>query len=306
MNAAMKWVDDECEAEDEISDCFMDMVICGMGWSEVRMSYDEEPDGKVISAERFTPFEGYWDLLATKRNLGDSRWRARGRWWPREQAEEEFPKLKDLNLVTGELRDDWQETAEPIDVTRAIFYRDTNGEWYNKHKDEVMIYHYQWWEHETQYRVGDPSSGRAVTLSANKFNKILRDQGDGYALMPGGQPVKFVKTKARKYYYAFVCGDEPLDEGPIQCNDFTLLAMCAKHDETKNHWYGVVRALLDPQRWANKFFSTIQDIMMSNRQGGAFVEEDALVDPEQAEQDWAAANPLITRDKRSSSSTRSA
>jgi len=269
------------------------MIICGMGWTEIRMSYDEDPDGRVISGERFSPFEAYWDTLASKRNLGDARWVCRGRWWPRKLAEETFPRMSKADLTTSGFVIDETEADHPIDVARAVFYKDNVGEWYNQHKDEVMIYYYQWWEHETIFRIGDPQSGRLVELSSAKFGKIMTDMGNGQAAFPGGQVVKYVKQQKRKYYYAFIAGEFPLEDGEIPCNHFTLLPMCAKHDETKNHWYGVVRSLLDPQRWANKFFSTIQDVLMSNRQGGAFVEEDALVDPEQALEDWAGANPLI-------------
>src|SRR6185369_1740374 len=61
VTGGAKWVDDEGDAEDEITDVFEDLVICGMGWSEARVSYDEDLDGKIISAERFHPFEARWD-----------------------------------------------------------------------------------------------------------------------------------------------------------------------------------------------------------------------------------------------------
>ena len=293
LTAAGEWVDDECEANDEVSDAFMDMIIGGMGWTETRMSYDEDPDGKVISAERFSPFEALWDPVSMKRNLGDTKWRSRSRWWPRKEAEQDWPKLKDVDLTNGVSEDPWDETDEPVDVTESIFYKDNISDWYNSKKDQILIHFYQWWELQTIFRVGDPQSGRLVELSSAKFSRILQDQGNGTALLPGGQPVRYVRQKKRKYYYAFVAGDTVLEEGDIPCSHFTLLAMCAKHDQTKNVWYGMVRSLLDPQRWANKFFSTIQDIMMSNRQGGAFAETDAFDDPSQAEEDWNDPSALI-------------
>src|SRR6185369_7592444 len=55
----------------------------------------------------------------------------------------------------------------------------------------------------------------------------------------------------------------------------------------------LVRGMIDPQRWSNKLFMDIEDIMTSNRAGGAFVEHGALVDPRKAEEIWNDANPLI-------------
>ena len=69
--------------------------------------------------------------------------------------------------------------------------------------------------------------------------------------------------------------------------------MTGKRDRNKRQWYGVCRALRDPQKFSNKFFRDIMIILATNRKGGAFVEADALADPRRAEEDWASPDALI-------------
>jgi hypothetical protein len=87
-------------------------------------------------------------------------------------------------------------------------------------------------------------------------------------------------------------GGDELERSPCQ-EGFTLKFITAKRDRNKNQWYGIVRSMKDPQRWGNKFFSQIHDIMAKNQKGGAFVEEGALIDARKAEEQWASSNPLI-------------
>lgn len=42
---------DQTDTEDEQSEAFEIALICGMGWTEARFSFDEDPDGKYIEEE---------------------------------------------------------------------------------------------------------------------------------------------------------------------------------------------------------------------------------------------------------------
>ena len=48
LNAAAQWVRDECNADGEEGDAFTDCVISGEGWTETRVSYDEDLDGRIV------------------------------------------------------------------------------------------------------------------------------------------------------------------------------------------------------------------------------------------------------------------
>ena len=73
LTGAAEWVRDQCDAEDEESDAFWDTLVCGMGWTETHIDYEQDPDGKIL-VERVDPLEMYWDPAARKRNLDDARY----------------------------------------------------------------------------------------------------------------------------------------------------------------------------------------------------------------------------------------
>ena len=284
LTAAMKWADDECEAEDEISDAFSDMLTCGMGWTETRMSYDEDVDGKIHTAERVPPLEMYWDYAAKKRNLSDARYIMRMKWIPREEVEQRWPKAKKIDPEEGIVNENEDDPAMEAHEAYPPFYEDASvSEWWKPHEGMYRVMQYQYWERETIYRIGDPQSGKLIELSENKYNRIKDRIPD----------LRVIRQMKKVYYQSFILGSTELETNKLSCQNFTLRAMCGKRDTIKNVWYGIVRGMLDPQRWSNKFMSNIQDIVSSNRQGGAFVEESALVDPRRAEEDWNRADALI-------------
>ena len=70
---------------------FFDLLVCGMGWSETRIDFTESIDGEV-RVDRIDPLDMRWDPNAKKRNLSDSRWRARILRLTKKQFKEMFPK----------------------------------------------------------------------------------------------------------------------------------------------------------------------------------------------------------------------
>jgi hypothetical protein len=76
LTLATKWVRDNCDAEDEESEAFQDTLICGMGWTDTSLEYEKDPDGMII-VERDDALSYFWDSKAKKRNLDDTKWRAK-------------------------------------------------------------------------------------------------------------------------------------------------------------------------------------------------------------------------------------
>ena len=286
LSGAGAWIEDEANTEDEEEEIFFDLLVTGMGWSEARMSYDEDMDGQLIPGERFSLLEAYWDNNAKRRNLADSKWRGRGRWMRRDDAEYRWPDLGKYSFSNDEFMwEEEDEQDEPHNAARAHFYENDSRQWYNRHKDEIFVFQCQWYELTPIVRVGDPS-GRILELSENKFSK-LKDHIEA-------QGIPFVRQQKKTFHQAFIAGPVVLERGDCTWKEgFTLMSVTGKRDAQKNQWFGLVRGLVQPQMWSNKFLSDLQDMIVSNRQGGAYVEQSALINPRDAEVDWNASNPLI-------------
>ena len=279
---AAKWLRDECDAEDEESDAFGDLLVCGMGWTETRMAYDADPEGKAL-IDRFDPLEAIWDPGSTKRNLSDARWVGRVRKMPREDvlALADRPGI----VITGDGAP-WsaaEDTSDnPHDATEARLYQNDQGGNGASTKAELVVLHLQWLKRETVYRVLDPQTQQIVSMPADRY-EALKQQAEQY-----GAKLRAAKTAQRRVCQAFICGDTVLSSGPGPDPErFTLRCMTGYRDRNRGVWFGLLRALKDPQRWANKFLSQTMHIINSGAKGGIIAEAGAFEDQQQAEQSWA-------------------
>ncbi len=285
MTGAANYIDDESDATDEITEAFWDMAVCGMGWTETHIEYDEEPEGKIYGAERVPPLEMGWDPASKKRNLANARYIFREAWWPRKEAIQKWPKLKDVQLPDGGMG--WLNVEDdPIQESPREDYDGYDaGNWYRETNDSVLIVQYQYYELKPVYVVGDPISNKPIEMDESMFRR-LKDRIDRMG-------ARYVRQMRREYYQCIMAGVNVLEKTQPCKIGFTFRCMTGKRDETKNFWYGVVQAMKDPQMWSNKVFSDITSIMYKNRTGGAFVETDALADPRKAEEQWSEESPLI-------------
>lgn len=283
---AARWVRDLCNAEDEESDAFMDAVTCGMGWTETRMDYDTDLDGE-IRIDRIDPLEMWWDPDAKKRNLTDARWIARIKdishkdirsMWP-EKASEAIGNAEESNEAhrnsNASSPDEYADSEEkPWDTTPK--------------KNTQKVVEYQWWEREPVYRV--QSNGKVIEFTPAKFAR-LKDSLDQSGM-------KYLKQTRKVYRRAFISGDVVLESRLSPCETgFTYNCITGKRDRNRNVWYGLVRAMKDPQKWANKFYSQILHIINSNAKGGIMAEDGAFPDQRKAEQTWARSDSVVTTTK---------
>lgn len=287
ISAAADWARDNSDAEDEESDAFHDLVVCGLGWTETRMDYEQDAEGRV-QIDRIDPLEMWSDPNAKKRNLADRRFQFRAHYKSKDDLPAEWRQKIAGNgesSITDEIsssissRGDDYDDADDDDNAIAETAAD---------KKRVWIRHFQWYEVEPRFKIADPMTGQVAQVSEEQLGKITKM----YAQFGGGAP-QTAKINQRVYYEAWIAGDVILDHRPIKCNAFTYTCMTGKRDRNNGTWFGIVRALMDPQMWANKWLSQILHILNTQAKGGAFYEEGAFINERKALDDWARPDGMI-------------
>ena len=273
-NAAI-WVRDECNAEDEETDAFRDALICGMGWTRTKVSYDEDLDGK-IEVTRIDPLEMYADPAASKLGLIDRRFHFHIWWVNKSDAKREWPDSVAF-AESGE-----SDVARGT-IRRGHRYEGDAEDDVERHKDQVQIRLYEGFELEPVYRVADPSGIHEIDEKTfQKYKKQFDAVG-----------IQYLKQMKKTYFRAYFAGDTKLEAGLSPCQKgFTFQCITAKRDRNKNTWYGITRVMKDPQRWANKWLSQILHIINSNAKGGLMAEIGAFVDPKKAQDEWSSPDSI--------------
>jgi hypothetical protein len=294
LSAAAEWSREQCDAEDEETDAFSDCVICGMGWVDTRMAYDQDPQGMILE-ERIDPFEMYWDADALKRNLVDARRTWRVKTMPIEDARLLAPDADDSELDASWARVDGG-AREPHDADPQVAYRQGNqyGDVIDNsqlEEDEVTIVHLQWWEREPRWRIA--MDGDVKSLTDAEYRTLMQRMRQA---MVAGAPVPPMPPAVRQMAKVFkqaLIGAVVLTQGPGACEDhFTWQCITGKRDQVRRYWYGLVRAMKDPQRWANKWLSQTMHILNSNAKGGLFAERGAFDNDRQAEDSYARSDRI--------------
>ena len=285
LTAAAKWFRDQCDAEDEESDAFRDTIVCGMGWTETRLDYEDEPDG-APKIERIDPLEMVWDSSAKKRNLADMR-----RIF---HIRRDIPIDEARALCPGDAFEDADYNASWVDLddNEARPPHENDNKFYNKPSingeggeadHTVTMVRAQWWERVPVYLVLDPTDpDNILTLSQEDFGDLERK-----AALAGGA-LQFTKSTRKVYKQAFL-GRVLLEIGDAPCREhFSFKCITGKRDRNKNTFYGLVRAMKDPQRWANKWMSQTMHIMNTTAKGGIAAERGGFFDDEaEGEASWA-------------------
>jgi hypothetical protein len=285
--AAGEYFRDGAHADDEDSDAFMDCIICGVGWTETRLDFDEQPDGDYCH-ERVNPFEMVWDASARKSNLLDARRLFRVKDISFEDAKAMFPDVDPLLLDAPWARAEDDSGGKKDNRPGTNYLGDKASD--PTKRDRVTIVHAQWKEAVEYVRIideqPDGSPPKKYDLEPEKAATIVAQaKAMGVDLKTETVTKKIVKQ-------VFMGGDLLGEPEKTLCGKFSWCAITGKRDLNKGHWFGIVRAMKDPQRWANKWLSQSLHILNSNAKGGVMVEEGAVTDRRQFESSFAKPNAV--------------
>lgn len=288
--AAGEWFRDRSHADSNETDSFADMLQTGMGWTETRLDFEVNDKGEP-QIDRVDNLEMVWDRNAKKRNLVDAKRLWRFRTVPLDEAQE----------LVGEDFTEEQINARWTEAQSASDYGLKNRDGGNKDttNPEVTIVHAQWVERRSFVRGKDPMDGGKVKeFTPEEFDKAnqrleqinaqltadprLQAQfGQMFAPMQGEPFTKMVRMQAWLGHVVLSVSEAPSQKG------FTWNCITGYRDRNTGLWFGMVRAMKDPQVWANKWLSQTMHILNTNAKGGLMAEKGAFEDQKQAEASWA-------------------
>ena len=221
----------------------------------------------------------FWDASATKRNLSDARRIHRAKSMDRAEAEGLFPDADPsvLDAAWAEDRDGGQPHREIQPGERRT---DRPGS-ADEGTSRVTIVECQWWERARIAVVIDPATGEATEMEPEQA-AVLARRANVLAM-----PVQIVHRMKRRYRRAFL-GAEVLEEGPAPAGDqFSYAFLTGDRDQNRNSWFGIVRPMRDPQRFANKWLSQTLDMLNRQAKGGMLMEKTVVPDQAAFERSYA-------------------
>ena len=304
LTQGAEWIMDECEGTEEDSSAFRDALICGIGVTEtrprLRQGFAHHQGARRPARGELGPVEPQGVLC--RRALPAPQAPNVARQLPRD-----VPRLGD----GGRPRSLSSRHASVI-VDPRIRYDGTNDT-SGIREDEVIVREYQWYDNEPRHLVGGVHAAmiRAQYPNVPTQSGYVKLTPDQHAELKTRYPeAQTAQIKEKVYYRCFAAGNQTEHE-VLELEDFTYTAMTGKRDRNKNYWYGLVRPMMDPQKWANKLYSQLMHIFRSNANGGVVMEEGAALDQKEFEKelrrpvlDHHASSPGRSSPARTASSSR--
>lgn len=265
---AADWARDECDASDEESQSFRDAAITGLGVTETRMDYDEDPAG-MVRVDRIDPVNDEIEVYPSKKpNFTDAKVIKRSRKYDKDEAAALFPALCIMAPGQG------PSLAPHLNIPEQRYDPDAaqaGSDGSRLEEGEVRITEYQWCEFERITLVVDPRTQAVLTLTQAQVDKLSM----------GGINVQTMLQSASmrrlSWKRCFRAGSR-VQMGELADGEFTYKFITGKIDDDTGLPYGVVKAMIDPQRWSNKFLLQMDRIFATNAKGGVLAEEDAVED----------------------------
>lgn len=281
LTQGASYLTDESNGDQEDSEAFRDVLCCGVGVVEYKPEVIE--DDVRITKERIDPLEVLADPNSRRANYEDARYIRR----EIPMSIDEFNELKEeLGRPDAEAGDNGIGSKRPTIVDPRVRYK--NGMLGSQ--EDVSVFEWQWWENEAFHLTAIPQADGTTQLQ--KFTPEEHDQAQQVAQQGGLGPLKSQQGKRKVFYRAIVGSGEILHIETLEENAFRFRFITGKRDRETRTYYGLVRAMEDPQRFTNKLYSEIMHIVRTNAKGGLIMEEGAVKDIRQFEESYAMGDAI--------------
>ena len=284
LTAGAEWFRDEANAEDEESQAFEDTLVCGLGWTETLLDYTADTDGapRVV---RIDPLEMCWDAHSHRKGLQDATRMARVRTIPISEAKDMFPEADVADLNADWISADKDEGEEHLQLIGDQYKSGRKGDGETS-GSTVTVVQVQWRERVRAVEYVDPQDGERKEMPKGDWDKLAKVMPVDIAI-PNRPVTRYVWKQAFLGKSGILLENQPCKDGS------TFKAITGNYDRKEKRFYGLLRVMMDPQKYANKWLSQTLHIINSNSKGGVMYEAGAVEDAKAFEEGWAAADSAV-------------
>lgn len=279
LTAGGEWFRDQSDAEDADSEAFQDLLVCGVGVTDTGLDFESDPEGEP-DVNKIDPLSFGWDHYARAKGLTDSRYFFEVKDMPTDEAKERFAG-KDLT----EIHAGWIKKVSSTKTHNEIGDEYEGDEDEIECRDTVTVVRVQYRTKEKHVEYVDPMTGQRSEMPANKWAQIEKRV-----------PIQIPNRKVTKIVWrqAFLGATDILDTNQPDPDGSTFNVMTGHWDRKEKMFYGLLKSMRDPQKFANKWLSQTLHIIGANAKGGIIAEIGAVADGDvdKFEEGWAAADSV--------------
>jgi len=256
-----KYIMDRCDYEYHESNVFLDGAIGGVGWFEVKYTFDQETGDGEAEILKEDPFSMFADPEARKADFSDAKFIIRAKWVDKEE----------LKLI-------YPEHADAIDRQQHIYDIDEDKDeydgleplWYQKDTKKLRLCEcwYKVKENETFFYLAD---GTHLPKEKVGIDMFLSGQVVGTRTFPVN------KVKICAFFDNVLLEDI---DSPYEHGEFPFVPFVVFNFEQGDLPAGIVRDLKDPQREINKRRSQTLHVLNTSSNSG-WIAEDGALTPDQ-------------------------
>jgi hypothetical protein len=280
LTEAANYFRDACDAEFEESDAFRDMCICGMGWTNDRITDERNPDYDLVR-DRVDPLRMKWDPSSRKPNLEDARFLFYDTTYSKDEAKALVPEWDGEYVHADWLGDDVDDTIGSENPRDAYKGQDDG----RSATRNVRVLEYQYVVDKIEHVITNPTTGEVASMTDEEWFDLKEDEHKAFAPF-------HATRRTREWKRCFMIGGEHFHVEHPYPRGSTYHCITGKRDRNTGYWFGLLRSLKDPQMWSNKFLSQIMHLINSSAKNGYDVEEGAIANPAKFEANAARPGAL--------------
>lgn len=315
-----KWIRQRADAEQAESAMFQSTVICGVGCTSTEMEYDEDPEGKIV-IYRVPIFQMLWDPHSVQPNMKDGRYVIRDRWVDEDEiqslfGEDSISKVKELagrsNQKSAKTLNLSDALGKTLDDARATSYLSRRGlRFYDAGSKKIRLWECQRYDKKYVNKIVVDENiaqvlgeqGQEILVEkkdTQEFMESLREINETVTQTLGiapESPVIIENFPVRRYMKSYHAGNEMIKQKEMPEKRFTYqFTTCFESwddDQDHRYFFGLMKPMRDPQRYANKFFSQAVYLWASDPKGALLYEDGFFESEETAKKNYASAKGMI-------------